>query len=155
MISNKWLSSRSFKRAISKLKAPWVSEVHTGVDRHQETNIDRRDKHRPMESSEHRLTHPVQHQSTPFMEYVASCKTVRIMTHEDFAARHPHPPQPYHVTTEDINRQQQPSADRHQTLGNDRQDSSSFDQHLPFTYWVELPSIDESDWMYSEIHLNL
>ncbi|KAF2552166.1 hypothetical protein F2Q68_00034070 [Brassica cretica] len=45
---------------------------------------------------------------------------VRIMTHEEFAARHPHPPQPYRVTTEDIDRQQQSATDRHQTLGNDR-----------------------------------
>ncbi|KAF2575463.1 hypothetical protein F2Q70_00002628 [Brassica cretica] len=76
------------------------------------------------------------------MEYVASCETVRIMTHEEFAARHPHPPQTYRVTTEDIDRQKQPSTGRHQMLGNDRQVSSSVDRHPPLTYRVRLPRND-------------
>ncbi|KAF3543678.1 hypothetical protein DY000_02006942 [Brassica cretica] len=45
-----------------------------------------------MESSEHRPTHHVQHRSTPSSESIAFFETVRIMTHEGFAARHPHPP---------------------------------------------------------------
>ncbi|KAF2587925.1 hypothetical protein F2Q70_00038600 [Brassica cretica] len=97
-----------------------------------------RDEQRPMESSEHQPTHPVKHRSTPSMESVASCETMRIMTHKEFAARHPHPPQPYRVTTEDIDRQQQSATDRHQTLGNDQQESSSVDRHPPFTYRVRL-----------------
>ena len=47
------------------------------------------------------------------MELVGSCETVRIMSHKEFAARHPHPPQPYRVTTDDINRQKQSVTDRH------------------------------------------
>ncbi|KAF2617997.1 hypothetical protein F2Q68_00039437 [Brassica cretica] len=35
------------------------------------------------------------------------------MSHKEFAARHPHPPQPYRVTTDDINRQKQSVTDRH------------------------------------------
>ena len=101
-----------------------------------------RDEQRLMESSEHQPTHPVKHRSTPSMESVASCETMRIMTHKEFAARHPHPPQPYRVTTEDIDRQQQSATDRHQTLGNDQQESSSVDRHPPFTYRVRLLSID-------------
>ncbi|KAF2566643.1 hypothetical protein F2Q70_00028043 [Brassica cretica] len=47
-----------------------------------------REEHRSMESDEHRPTHPVQHRSAPSMESIASCETVRIMTHEEFTARH-------------------------------------------------------------------
>ncbi|KAF2551136.1 hypothetical protein F2Q68_00034971 [Brassica cretica] len=39
------------------------------------------------------------------MEPVASCETVMIMTHDEFAAIHPHPPKPLHV---DIDRQKTP-----------------------------------------------
>ncbi|KAF3599572.1 hypothetical protein F2Q69_00035998 [Brassica cretica] len=82
-----------------------------------------------MESFEHRPTHSVQHLSTLSMESVASCETVRIMTHEEFTARHPHPPHPYRVTTEDIDRQQY-VIDRHQNLGNDRQEFPSATEGL-------------------------
>ena len=51
-------------------------------------------------------------------------------------------PNPTCVTTEDIDRQQQSSADLHHTLGNNRQESSSVDRLPPFTYRVRLPSID-------------
>ena len=46
-----------------------------------------REEHRPMESDEHQSIHYVQHRS---MESVTSCETVRIMTHEEFAAKPPH-----------------------------------------------------------------
>ena len=41
IIYGKLLSMRSFKTATLKLRALWVSSVHTGVDRHQQRNIDR------------------------------------------------------------------------------------------------------------------
>ncbi|KAF2609546.1 hypothetical protein F2Q70_00011391 [Brassica cretica] len=41
---------------------------------------------RPIETDEHRSTCYTQHRST---EEVASCATVRILTHEEFAAKHP------------------------------------------------------------------
>ncbi|KAF3590441.1 hypothetical protein DY000_02021549 [Brassica cretica] len=53
-----------------------------------------RDEYRSMEWDEHRSTLDVQHRSP---ESVASCEMVRIMTHEKFTARHPHPPKPLHV----------------------------------------------------------
>ncbi|KAF2618689.1 hypothetical protein F2Q68_00039235 [Brassica cretica] len=63
------------------------------------------------------------------------------MTHEGFADRHPHPPHPYRVTTEDIDWQQQSATKRHQKLGNDRHESPSIDGHQPFAYRVQLCSI--------------
>ena len=101
-----------------------------------------RKEHRPTESSEHQPTYPVQHRSTPSMESVASCETLRIKTHEEFTDRHPHPPQPYLVTTEDIDWQQQSATERHQKLGNDRHESPNINRHQPFAYRVRLPSID-------------
>ncbi|KAF3564644.1 hypothetical protein DY000_02015904 [Brassica cretica] len=86
-----------------------------------------------MESEEHRLTHHINHRSTPTMQSVGSCKTVRIMTHEVFAARHPHPSQPYRVTTDDIDRQQQSVTDRPTNSGEDRQQFSSSDRHPQFS----------------------
>ncbi|KAF3565412.1 hypothetical protein DY000_02015296 [Brassica cretica] len=40
-----------------------------------------------------------------------SCNAVRIMTHEEFAAKHPHPPSPIYVK---IDRHSDPVIDRHQ-----------------------------------------
>ncbi|KAF3560354.1 hypothetical protein F2Q69_00013587 [Brassica cretica] len=50
-----------------------------------------RDEHRSMESDKHQSIPAVNHRST---ESAASCKTIRIMTHEKFTAKHPHPPKP-------------------------------------------------------------
>ncbi|KAF2589621.1 hypothetical protein F2Q70_00038838 [Brassica cretica] len=50
------------------------------------------DEHRSMEWDEHISTPDVQHRS---IESVASCETVMIMPHEEFAAKHPHPPKPF------------------------------------------------------------
>ncbi|KAF3576755.1 hypothetical protein DY000_02031424 [Brassica cretica] len=45
-----------------------------------------------METDEYRSTSTAPHRST---EEVASCATVRILTHEEFTAKHPHLPKPY------------------------------------------------------------
>ncbi|KAF3588029.1 hypothetical protein F2Q69_00029294 [Brassica cretica] len=55
---------------------------------------------RLMPSHEHRSTEVIQnrstsspgHRSTTPTESTASCNAVMIMTHEEFAAKHPHPP---------------------------------------------------------------
>lgn len=107
-ISSRSLRRRSFKREISKLRALWVLAVHTC------------EEHRPMEIDEHRTTHPVQHRLTPSMESVASCETVRIMTHEKFTGIHLHPTKPYHITTEDINRHHEPVTNRRIESDDDR-----------------------------------
>ena len=67
---------------------------------------------RPMESDERRPISAVQHRSTLSMESVASCETVGIMTHEEFAAKHPHPPKPYRATTKDVDQHHEPATDR-------------------------------------------
>ncbi|KAF3596419.1 hypothetical protein DY000_02021565 [Brassica cretica] len=49
------------------------------------------------------------HDQEGHMQSVASCNAVRIMTHEEFAARHPHPPNPLCIN---IDRQTEPAVDR-------------------------------------------
>ncbi|KAF3585446.1 hypothetical protein F2Q69_00029334 [Brassica cretica] len=78
-----------------------------GVDR-------RREEHRPMESDEHRSIPAVQHRSTVHTESVASCETMRIMTHEEFIAKHPHPPKPFRM--KDIDRHHELAVDRQRGL---------------------------------------
>ncbi|KAF2566369.1 hypothetical protein F2Q70_00027132 [Brassica cretica] len=51
-------------------------------------------EHRPTEKEEHRSTSVSPHRST---EEVASCATVRILNHEEFTAKHPHPPKPLRI----------------------------------------------------------
>ncbi|KAF2563758.1 hypothetical protein F2Q70_00016907 [Brassica cretica] len=56
---------------------------------------------------------------------------MRIMTHEEFAARHPHPSSPVYVN---IDRQTGPAIDR--------QRENSIDRRTPLTYRVQIPKID-------------
>ena len=79
---------------------------------------------RPTTSYEHRLMETYEHQSTSVSpnrstEEVASCATVRILTHEEFAAKHLYPPKPLRVKKSDI--------DRHHELATDRQADSTDD----------------------------
>ncbi|KAF3544702.1 hypothetical protein DY000_02007463 [Brassica cretica] len=56
-------------------------------------------------TTEHRSTYTNQDRSTGVPEYrsttptesIASCNAVKILTHEEFAAKHPHPPSPNNV----------------------------------------------------------
>ena len=70
-----------------------------------------REEHRPMESDEHCSIPTAQHRSTVHTESVASCETVRIMTHEYFAGKHSHPPKVFRITTRDIIWHHEPAAD--------------------------------------------
>ncbi|KAF2572328.1 hypothetical protein F2Q70_00004575 [Brassica cretica] len=74
---------------------------------------------RPTLREEHRPA--AHHLSTVYTESVASSEKVRIMTHEEFAAKHPHPPKPYRVTTKDIDRHHEPAANRQRDSIGDRQ----------------------------------
>uniref|UniRef100_A0A0D3E9I8 Uncharacterized protein n=1 Tax=Brassica oleracea var. oleracea TaxID=109376 RepID=A0A0D3E9I8_BRAOL len=47
-------------------------------------------EHRSTDYNHHRSTASTEHPSTTPTESTASCNAVRIMTHEEFAARHPH-----------------------------------------------------------------
>ena len=80
---------------------------------------------RSMPSNENRSIEVIQNRSTSSpgncsttpMESTASCKAVRIMTHEEFTAKHPHPPSPVYVN---IDRHSYPTIDRHQEAVIDR-----------------------------------
>ena len=72
-----------------------------------------------METDEYRLTPVTQHRST---EEVTSCAAVSILTHEEFAAKHPHPPKPLRIKKLDIDRYHEPATDRHTSSTDDRHD---------------------------------
>ncbi|KAF3602825.1 hypothetical protein F2Q69_00035730 [Brassica cretica] len=64
-------------------------------------------------------------------ESTASCNDVRIMTHEEFAAKHPHPLSPVYVT---IDRHSGPSSiDRKRPPSIDNLQHLSIDEHLLHT----------------------
>ena len=89
-----------------------------------------------MDTDKHRLIPSVHHWST---ESVASCETVRIMTPEEFAAKHPHPPKPFIVS---IDRQSEQVANRQRESTSDRQSIPVINQQTPLCYRVKLSKID-------------
>ena len=84
-------------------------------------------EHRPTPTTEHRSTSTSEHRS-------GSDKTVRIQSHLDFAARHPHPPNLARVKRDNI--------DRQQYNGIDREQQKCSDQQPPISYRVRLPDFD-------------
>ncbi|KAF3566954.1 hypothetical protein DY000_02014522 [Brassica cretica] len=97
------------------------------------------DTHRSIDHDEDRSTDYSRHPSTSSAESTAECSAVRIMTHEEFAEKHPHPPSPFYVK---IDRPLEPAVDRQRETDIDRPPSSPIDQRAPLTYLVRLPSID-------------
>ncbi|KAF2599113.1 hypothetical protein F2Q68_00010527 [Brassica cretica] len=105
----------------------------TGVDRRRSSNIDPRISiqiDRPTEST-------------------ASCIAVRILTHKEFAARHPHPPSPVYVKIDrhsdtPIDRQHDTAIDRQHETAINRQPPAPIDRRTPLTYRVQMPKIDVS-----------
>ncbi|KAG5388531.1 hypothetical protein IGI04_030072 [Brassica rapa subsp. trilocularis] len=94
--------------------------------------------HRSTDHDEDRWTDYSSHRSTSSANST-ECNAVRILTHEEFAAKHPHPPSPFYDKIDrpvesTINRQGESDVDRHNTPPIDRQ--------APLTYRVRLPSID-------------
>ena len=57
--------------------------------------------YRSMYSEPSRSTGSDEHRSMDSEESTRSCNAVRIMTHEEFAARHPHPPRPFEMDRQD------------------------------------------------------
>ncbi|KAF3488494.1 hypothetical protein F2Q69_00053452 [Brassica cretica] len=96
-------------------------------------------EHRSTDDNLNRSTGSPEHRSTTPMESTASCNAVRILTHEEFAARHPHPPSPVYVK---IDRQSNTPVDRHHETSIDRQPLAPIDQRAPLTYRVQMPKID-------------
>ncbi|WZZ88745.1 hypothetical protein YC2023_117324 [Brassica napus] len=97
------------------------------------------DTHRSIDHDEDRSTDYSRHPSTSSAESTAECSAVRIMTYEEFAEKHPHPPSPFYVK---IDRPLEPAVDRQRETDIDRPPSSPIDQRAPLTYLVRLPSID-------------
>ncbi|KAF3568253.1 hypothetical protein DY000_02014930 [Brassica cretica] len=76
-------------------------------------------EHRPTDFNLNRSTGSPEHRSMTPMESTASCNTVRILTHEEFAARHPHPPSPVYVKIDrhsDTPAKPKPSNNRPETI---------------------------------------
>ncbi|KAF2591249.1 hypothetical protein F2Q70_00038828 [Brassica cretica] len=97
------------------------------------------DAHRSTDHDEDRSTDYSENRSTSPAESTAACSSVRIMTHEEFAEKHPHPPFPFYVK---IDRSHEPPVDRQRGIKIDRPPSPPIDRRAPLTYRVRLPSID-------------
>ncbi|KAF3533030.1 hypothetical protein DY000_02040916 [Brassica cretica] len=104
-------------------------------------------EHRSTSPSPNRSTGSPEHRPMTPTESTTSCNAVRILTHEEFATKHPHPPSPDKVR---IARRAETSIDRHgeciiarQTeAAIDRQPPAHIDQGAPITYRVQIPKID-------------
>ncbi|KAG5388121.1 hypothetical protein IGI04_029662, partial [Brassica rapa subsp. trilocularis] len=77
-------------------------------------------KHRLTYFDQNRSTGSPEHRSMTPMESTASCNAVRILTHKEFAARHPHPPSPVYV-----------KIDRHSNTTDDRQKENAINRQPP------------------------
>ncbi|KAF3507706.1 hypothetical protein F2Q69_00005647 [Brassica cretica] len=110
------------------------------------------DAHRSTDHDEDRSTDYSNHRSTSSAKSTAECSAVRIMTHEEFAEKHPHPPSPFYVK---INRRHEPAVDRQRETDIDRSPHLlSIDGHLsPTECDYHLLIVTEST--HSDHHLNL
>ncbi|KAF3588649.1 hypothetical protein F2Q69_00030096 [Brassica cretica] len=96
-------------------------------------------EHRSIYTNTNRSTGTLENLSTTPTESTASCNAVKILTHEEFAAKHPHPPNPDKVR---IDRHANSNIDRHSEAYIDRQPSPPIDRRAPITYRVQMPKID-------------
>ncbi|KAF2575815.1 hypothetical protein F2Q70_00002025 [Brassica cretica] len=94
--------------------------------------------HRSTDHDEDRWTDYFSHRSTSSAKST-ECNAVRIQTHEEFAAKHPHPPSPFYNK---IDRSVDPTIDRQSESDVDRHNTLPMDRQAPLTYRVRLPSID-------------
>ncbi|KAF3541479.1 hypothetical protein F2Q69_00022398 [Brassica cretica] len=104
-------------------------------------------EHRSKSPSPNRSTGSPEHRSMIPTESSASCNAVRILTHDEFTAKHPHPPSPKNVR---IARRADASIDRHgeSTIARqteaaiDRQPPGPIDRRAPITHRVQMTKID-------------
>ena len=96
-------------------------------------------EHRSTDFDQNRATYSPEHQSMTPMESTASCNAVRILTHEEFTARHPHPPSPVYVK---IDRHSDTVVDRQKETAIDRHSPAPIERRAPLTYRVQMPKID-------------
>ncbi|KAF3524668.1 hypothetical protein F2Q69_00045964 [Brassica cretica] len=61
-------------------------------------------EHRSIYTNTNRSSRTPEHRSITPTESTASCNAVRILTHEEFAAKHPHPPGPDKMPKIDVAR---------------------------------------------------
>ncbi|KAF2596688.1 hypothetical protein F2Q68_00010405 [Brassica cretica] len=101
------------------------------IDARHRTSIDTHQSNRSTGTPEHRLTTPT--------ESTASCNAVKILTHEEFAEKHPHPPSPVYVR---IDRHADTHIDRQTEAAIDRQPPAPIDRRATITYRVQMPKID-------------
>ncbi|WZY99104.1 hypothetical protein YC2023_071433 [Brassica napus] len=101
---------------------------------------------RPMSMNSHRSTYHDEDRWTYYSSHrsTSSAKStegnaVRILTYEEFAAKHPHPPSPFY---DKIDRSVEPTIDRQSESDVDRHNTPPIDRQAPLTYRVRLPSID-------------
>ncbi|KAF2563213.1 hypothetical protein F2Q70_00017132 [Brassica cretica] len=91
------------------------------------------DAHRSTYHDEDRSTDYSNHRSTSSADSTAESSAVRIMTHEEFAEKHPHPPSHFYVK---IDRRHEPAVDRQRETDIDRLPSPPIDRQAPLTYRV-------------------
>ncbi|KAF3572851.1 hypothetical protein F2Q69_00059852 [Brassica cretica] len=96
-------------------------------------------EHRSTDVNQNRSIAIPEHRSTKPTESTASCNAVRIMTHEEFPARHPHLTSHVYVK---LDRQTGPAIDRHRETTIDRQPPAPIDRCAPHTYRVQIPKTD-------------
>ncbi|KAF3505361.1 hypothetical protein F2Q69_00043124 [Brassica cretica] len=96
-------------------------------------------EHRSKDFNENRSTGSPEHRSMTPTESTASCNAVRIMTHEEFAAKHPHPPSHVYVK---VDRHSDSVIDRQRETAIDRQPPAPIDRRAPLTYRVRMPKIN-------------
>ncbi|KAF2616401.1 hypothetical protein F2Q68_00039619 [Brassica cretica] len=96
-------------------------------------------EHRSTDFNQNRSTGFPEHQSMTPSKPAASCNAMRIMTQEEFAARHPHTLSPIYVK---IDRKTEPAIDRHRETATNQQLPAPIDWRAPLTYRVQLPKID-------------
>ncbi|KAG5410747.1 hypothetical protein IGI04_007066 [Brassica rapa subsp. trilocularis] len=101
---------------------------------------------RPMSMNSHQSTYHDEDRWTDYSSHRSTasakstdCNAVRILTHEEFAAKHPHPPSPFY---DRIDRSVEPTIDRQSESDVDRHNTPPIDRQAPLTYRVRLPSID-------------
>ncbi|KAF3487762.1 hypothetical protein F2Q69_00053057 [Brassica cretica] len=80
-------------------------------------------EHRETSPSPNRSIGSPEHRPMTPTESAESCNTVRILTHEEFAAKHPHPPNPDNVR---IARRDDTPIDRQKDANIDRKTSSAY-----------------------------
>ncbi|KAF2579670.1 hypothetical protein F2Q70_00012041 [Brassica cretica] len=106
------------------------------------------DAHRSTDHDEDRSMDYSNQRSTSSVESTAECSAVRIMTHEEFAEKQPHPPSPFYVK---IDRRHEPAVDRQRETDIDRPPSPPIDRPTECDYHLLI--VTEST--HSDHHLNL